>query len=62
MLVKMLVSQAGADFVRNPGDIVDVPEAEALRYVASGIAAPVARHTPAETADRPRPRAERAVK
>lgn len=36
--VRMLTSMAGFDFVFEQGAIVDVTDAEALRYVAAGIA------------------------
>lgn len=41
MKIKMLTSQAGVDFVRNPGDELDVPDAEAIRMIEAGIAEPV---------------------
>ena len=36
--VRMLVSMAGTDFVHEQGSVIDVTEAEALRYVEAGIA------------------------
>lgn len=36
--VRMLTSMAGVDFVHNNGDIIDVTDAEAARFVAAGIA------------------------
>lgn len=62
----MLTSQAGADFVRARGDIVDLPEPEATRFVAAGIAEPVtadkpARQVKAETTAKPSAK-ERATK
>jgi hypothetical protein len=49
MKVRMLVCQAGADFVREARAVYDVPDAEALRLIASGQAEPV-RKREAETA------------
>ena len=49
--VKLLTSMAGIDFSHNAGDIIDCNEAEAVRFIAAGIAEPV------ETA-----KVERAVK
>lgn len=40
MKVTILVSRAGLDFSQAPGDIVDLPEAEAERLIAAGQAAP----------------------
>lgn len=59
MLVKMLVMQAGRDFVRDRGAVVEVADAEARRMIEAGIAEPV-RVAPVERAT-PRPRGERAV-
>lgn len=39
--VKLLTSMAGIDFSHNQGDEIDCSEAEALRYIAAGIAEPV---------------------
>lgn len=39
--VKLLTSMAGIDFSHNRGDIIDCNEAEALRFIAAGIAEPV---------------------
>jgi hypothetical protein len=36
--VRLLTSMAGADFVHDQGAIIDVTDAEAVRYVAAGIA------------------------
>jgi hypothetical protein len=40
--VKLLTSMAGIDFSHNEGDIIDCNEAEAVRFIAAGIAEPVA--------------------
>ena len=39
--VKLLTSMAGIDFSHNQGDIIDCNEAEAVRFIAAGIAEPV---------------------
>lgn len=62
MLVRMLVSQAGLDFVRDRGQEIDIPDAEAVRMIEAGIAEPVRSAAPTnETATRTR-RAEKAVR
>ena len=38
MKVKMIASMAGNDFVRNPGDICEVGDAEAGRLIEAGFA------------------------
>lgn len=40
--VRLLTSMAGIDFAHDKGAIIDVTEAEAVRYVAAGIAESVA--------------------
>lgn len=39
--VKLLTSMAGIDFSHNEGDVIDCNEAEAVRFIAAGIAEPV---------------------
>jgi len=39
--VKLLTSMAGINFSHNRGDIIDVNEAEAARFIAAGIAEPL---------------------
>jgi hypothetical protein len=39
--VKLLTSMAGIDFSHNAGDIIDCNDAEAVRFIANGIAEPV---------------------
>ena len=39
--VKLLTSMAGIDFSHNAGDIIDCNDAEAVRFIAAGIAEPV---------------------
>jgi len=57
MRIRMLVGLSGLHFTLQPGDEHDFPQAEALRLVSAGYAAPVAT-VPLETATR-RPMAER---
>lgn len=38
MKVKILVSMAGVDFVRNSGEVMDLPTAEAKRLIDAGYA------------------------
>ena len=49
--VRLLTSMAGIDFSHNHGDIIDCNDAEAVRFVAAGIAEAVTQ-----------PKIERAVK
>jgi hypothetical protein len=42
MKIKLLVSRAGADFVQNRGEEIEVEQAEAVRMVEAGQAVPVA--------------------
>ncbi len=36
--VRLLTSMAGFDFVHEQGEIIDVTDIEAVRYVAAGVA------------------------
>lgn len=60
MRIRMLVCQAGVDFVRNVGDEVEVGDAEAMRLIAAAYAEPVRRQV-VERAVSPA-KAEKAVK
>jgi hypothetical protein len=50
MKVRMLVSQAGIDFVRNVGDEIEIADGEAMRLLAAGIAEPMRRSRTVEKA------------
>jgi len=50
MKVRMLVGQAGASFVRDPGKEYDVGSDEAKRLIESGQAVPVKQDRQVETA------------
>lgn len=39
--VRLLTSMAGINFSHNAGDVVDCNEAEAVRFIAAGIAEPI---------------------
>jgi len=39
--VRLLTSMAGIDFSHNEGDTIDCNDAEAVRFIAAGIAEPV---------------------
>lgn len=60
MKVKLLVSRAGAEFVQNRGDEIDVGNEEAARMIEAGQAEPV-RSAPVERAVKVA-KAEKAVK
>ena len=38
MKIKMLTSMAGANFSHNKDDVVEYPDATAIRYIEAGIA------------------------
>ena len=60
MKIRLLVSRAGAGFVQNRGDEIDVQDAEAIRMIEAGQAEPV-RAPVVERAVRA-PKAEKASK
>lgn len=60
MKIKLLVSRATATGAENRGDVIDAPDAEAIRMIEAGQAEPM-RVVPVETADKPA-RAEKAAK
>lgn len=60
MKVKLLTSRAGAGFSQNRGDVIDVPNAEAIRMIEAGQAEPE-RADPVER-EVPKAKAEKAVK
>ena len=39
--VRLLTSMAGIDFSHNQGDVIDCNEAEAIRFIQSGVAEPI---------------------
>ena len=49
MKIKMLVSRSGSDGVFGPNDVIDVPDAEAVRMIEAGQCIPV-REAPVERA------------
>lgn len=67
MIVEMLACMAGDSFVRNPGDVIEVDDAEGQRLIDAGFAAEhdpeleTASDSPAENAahKRGRPRVNR---
>ena len=60
MKIKLIVSRAGADFVQNAGDEIEVGDAEAIRMIEAGQAEAV-RSVKEETATKTAT-AEKAVK
>jgi hypothetical protein len=40
MKIRMLICQASVDFVRNRGDVLELPDDEAMALIEAGIAAP----------------------
>lgn len=48
--VKLLTSMAGINFSHNAGDVIDCNEAEAVRFIAGGIAEPI--NVPAQKIER----------
>ena len=61
MLIRFTTCLAGADFVRNPGDVAELPDAEAKRLIAAGFAAPAKSAEQIETATLPAQKVERAT-
>lgn len=60
MKIKLLVSRAGANFVQNAGDEIEVGDAEAVRMIEAGQAVAVRSAQPEKAVARPK--IERAVK
>lgn len=58
MKIELLCSRAGADFVQNRGDVVEVEQAEALRLIEAGQAIPHA-ETKIERAVKPAAKVEK---
>ena len=53
MRLRFTTSMAGADFVRNPGDVAELPDDEAKRLIDAGFAVPVKRSEKLQTATQP---------
>ena len=62
MKVKLLVSMAGPTAAHNAGDLIDVDDATAKRFIERNIAEPVASKPAKETAEKKAPRKRKAVK
>lgn len=62
MKVKLLVSMAGPDVSHNAGDLIDVDDATAKRFIERNIAEPVVSKSAKETAEKKSPRKRKAVK
>ena len=62
MKVKLLVSMAGPTAAHNAGDLIDVDDATAKRFIERNIAEPIASKTAKETAEKKAPRKRKAVK
>lgn len=60
MKLKLLVSRAGANFVQNAGDEIEVGDAEAIRMIEAGQAVAVRSAAPERAVSKPK--IERAVK
>lgn len=52
MLVRMLVAQAGVDFLRHAGAVLNIDGQEAARLIARGYAEPVRASEPERAVDR----------
>jgi hypothetical protein len=53
MKILMLETLSGIDYVLNAGEVVDRPDAEAIRFIAAGIASAVLEPSSRETATKP---------
>jgi len=62
MKVKLLVSMAGPTAAHNAGDLIDVDDATAKRFIERNIAEPIVSKTAKETAEKKAPRKRKAVK
>lgn len=52
--VRLLVGRAGHGFDQKPGDVVEVEQAEAVRMIERGQAAPVREAEPERTVRKPK--------
>ena len=62
MKVKLLVSMAGPAAAHNAGDLIDVDDATAKRFIERNIAEPIASEPAKETAEKKAPRKRKAIK
>ena len=62
MKVKLLVSMAGPTAAHNAGDLIDVDDATAKRFIERNIAEPITSKPAKETAEKKAPRKRKAVK
>ena len=62
MKVKLLVSMAGPTAAHNAGDLIDVDDATAKRFIERNIAEPIASKPAKETAEKKAPRKRKAVR
>ena len=61
MKIRMLTSMAGADFVHNRGDEIEIDDKTGKRYIEAGIAEPVSNASKGERAVK-KPAPNKAVK
>lgn len=61
MKIKLKTCLAGADFTRNSGEIIEVSEAEAVRFLEAGLAEALPDVTAIETATAPQAKIETAT-
>lgn len=61
MRLRFTTCMVGGDFVRNAGDIADVPDAQAARLIEAGFAEVVREPEQIETATLPTPKLETAT-
>ena len=62
MKVKLLVSMAGPTAAHNAGDLIDVDDATAKRFIERNIAEPISSKPAKETAEKKAPRKRKAVR
>lgn len=60
MKIKLLVSRATATGAENRGDVIEAPDAEAIRMIEAGQAEPIREDSPERAVKKPK--AERAAK
>ncbi len=62
MKIKLIHALAGVTFSYRRGEVIDIDDAEAVRLINGGLAAPVVEDKPVETAEASKAKVEKAVK
>ncbi len=62
MKIKLIHALAGISFSYRRGEVIEIDDAEAVRLINGGLAAPVKEEVLVETAEAPKPKVEKATK